>query len=412
MSGIINSNELESKLVAAAQQDPTADARDIIIAWVYDNAPAVYQELMNEIGDADTADEYGASGMDEPNVNEGWGRGNDRVTLSDDSTLYWSGNGPLQDEYDALYNELVPSQGKADTIEGEVLRAASKIVYRHYNDGDDFNQASFEQLVPYIGAVTSYDDLAHKSTEFAMKANGNYTPNPSWDSLDVMEYGPEEDDYEDEEDDSDWYDDEYEDPNEEDEDLAEASDYDEDQVESIQSAIIRRILGNVAQHSELIKRAGPDGIMNAARDVASFHAPVEELGSSDISAMVREVYNEVGVEYPELNEGRMKEVAMDIEELSNKQFYAKYKMSKEDMKAKLAEGQGDDYVNKDVKMKRMGAKPLGMLDKLKTIPQGMKAMARGDSEDDLVLYNKSKATNEDVSFNEAIEQMRKIAGLK
>jgi hypothetical protein len=153
-------------------------------------------------------------------VKEGWGRGNDRVTLPDDSTLYWNGNGPLQDEYDALYNELVPSQGKADTIEGEVLRAASKIVYRHYNDGDEFNQASFEQLVPYIGAVTSYDDLAHKSTEFAIKANGNYTPNPNWDSLDVMEYGPEEDDYDDEEDD-DW-DDEYEDPNEEDdEDLDE-----------------------------------------------------------------------------------------------------------------------------------------------------------------------------------------------
>jgi hypothetical protein len=149
-------------------------------------------------------------------VSEGWGRGNDRVSLPDDSTLYWSGNGPLQEEYDALYNELVPSQGKADTIEGEVLRAASKIVYRHYNDGDDFNQASFEQLVPYIGAVTSYDDLAHKSTEFAIKANGNYTPNPNWDSLDVMEYGPEQDDYDDEEDD-DW-DDEYEDPNEDEDD--------------------------------------------------------------------------------------------------------------------------------------------------------------------------------------------------
>jgi hypothetical protein len=148
-------------------------------------------------------------------MKEGWGRGTDRVTIPDDSTLYWNGNGPLQKEYDALYNELVPSQGKADTIEGEVLRAASKIVYRHYNDGDEFNQASFEQLVPYIGAVTSYDDLAHKATEFAMKANGNYTPNPNWDSLDVMEYGPEEDDYDEEDDD---WDDEYEDPNEEDED--------------------------------------------------------------------------------------------------------------------------------------------------------------------------------------------------
>jgi hypothetical protein len=49
-----------------------------------------------------------------------------------------------------------------------------------------------------------------------MKANGNYTPNPNWDSLDVMEYGPEEDDYDDDEEDDDWNDDEYEDPNEED----------------------------------------------------------------------------------------------------------------------------------------------------------------------------------------------------
>ena len=72
-----------------------------------------------------------------------------------------------------------------------------------------------------------------------------------------------------------------------------------DDVESIQSAIIRRILNNLEQHSELLKKAGPDGIMNAAHDVASFHAPMEEIGTSDVSIMVREVYNEVGVEYPE-----------------------------------------------------------------------------------------------------------------
>jgi hypothetical protein len=141
--------------------------------------------------------------------NEGWNTGSDRVTLPDSPHTYWSGTGALQKEYDALYNELVPSQGKADTIEGEVLRASSKIVYRHYNDGDLFNEASFDQLEPYIGAVANYDDLAHKAIEFALKANGNYTPNPDWDSLDVMDYGPAEDDYEDEEDEEDdWYDDE------------------------------------------------------------------------------------------------------------------------------------------------------------------------------------------------------------
>ena len=75
-------------------------------------------------------------------------------------------------------------------------------------------------------------------------------------------------------------------------------------IESIQSAIIRRILNNIGEHSELLKKAGPEGIMNASLDVAGFHAPMEEIGSSDISAMVREVYNEIGVEYPEVTEER------------------------------------------------------------------------------------------------------------
>jgi hypothetical protein len=55
-------------------------------------------------------------------------------------------------------------------------------------------------------------------------------------------------------------------------------------------------------------------------------------------------------------------------------------------------------------MKRMGAKPLSFKDKLKTIPQGIKAMAKGEPEDDVSLYNKQ--------FSEDIEQMRRIAGLK
>ena len=180
-------------------------------------------------------------------------------------------------------------------------------------------------------------------------------------------------------------------------------DYDEDQVESIASAIIRRILNNIGQHAELLKKAGPEGVLNAARDVASFHVPVEELGSSDISNMVREVYREVGVEYPEMNEGRVKEVSMDLDELSDEEFKAKYGKTKEEMKAALAETQGADYVNKSEKLKRAGAKELGVMDKLKNIPQGLKAAIKGDSEDELALYNKQ--------FNEELEQMRRIAGL-
>jgi hypothetical protein len=256
ISGVITNDELENTLTQAAQENPEADAREVIISWLFDNEPTVYQELMNEIGDADTADEYGASGMDEPNVNEDY---------------------------------------EEDT-------------------------------------------------------------------------------------------------------------YDEDNVEAVQTAILRRILGNINQHSELLKAVGPEGVMNAARDVAYSHAPVDELGSSDISIMVREVYQEAGVEFPELNEGRVKELEMDLEELTDAEFVAKYNKTKAEMKAGLSETQGQDYVNKDVKMKRMGAKELSTLDKLKMMPRQAKAMAKGDSEDDLVNYNKQ--------FNEEIAQMRKIAGLE
>lgn len=39
-------------------------------------------------------------------------------------------------DYDALYKKLVPASGPAETVEGEMLRAISKIVYRYFNDGD------------------------------------------------------------------------------------------------------------------------------------------------------------------------------------------------------------------------------------------------------------------------------------
>lgn len=38
-----------------------------------------------------------------------------------------------------MYNKYVPSMGKADTVLGEIIRAVSRIGYRWYNDGDQFN---------------------------------------------------------------------------------------------------------------------------------------------------------------------------------------------------------------------------------------------------------------------------------
>jgi hypothetical protein len=337
---LIGDDVLFNQLGDLAEQDPEADARDVVMDWVQENMPEIYGKVMNEIGDVEPADQY------ESAVAEG------------------------DDEMDFDRDLDEPDQENGSDMEFDQDR----------DPPDQFNRGMSE------------------------------------------------------------------------------GEYDEDQVESIQTAIIRRITSNIGQHQELLMKAGPDGVMNAARDVASFHAPVEELGSSDISIMVREVYREVGVEYPEMNEvkdtikydpktgkltgwehesdweksqgkdprgkvthlsdvarrkseelaktdldeGKMKEVDMDLKELSDEEFQAKYGKSKEEMKAALAEGY-EDHVNKDEKLKRMGAKPLSFKDKLKTIPHGIKAIAKDEPEDDVSLYNKQ--------FNEELAQIRKIAGL-
>ena len=40
----------------------------------------------------------------------------------------------LEDRNEPLYDKLVPGQGDAETVEGEMLRAINRIIYRYYND--------------------------------------------------------------------------------------------------------------------------------------------------------------------------------------------------------------------------------------------------------------------------------------
>ena len=46
--------------------------------------------------------------------------------------------GPIDDEKDSetVFDALVPSMGNADTLGGELMRAAMRIAYRYWNDGD------------------------------------------------------------------------------------------------------------------------------------------------------------------------------------------------------------------------------------------------------------------------------------
>ena len=45
-------------------------------------------------------------------------------------------NKQLEDRSSKLFDDLVPASGKAGTLEGEMLRAINRIVYRDFNDGD------------------------------------------------------------------------------------------------------------------------------------------------------------------------------------------------------------------------------------------------------------------------------------
>jgi hypothetical protein len=50
------------------------------------------------------------------------------------NNTYWNSNGKHQAAYQEL-SKLVPSSGPAGTVEGEMLRAATRLYYDYYNNG-------------------------------------------------------------------------------------------------------------------------------------------------------------------------------------------------------------------------------------------------------------------------------------
>ena len=473
---IFGDDQLFDRLEEISEVDPEADARDAVMERLSEVNPQMYQAILDAIGDSDTPEPA------EPGNEEEVAEGVAGQHLSDATA-----KGIIDQTLD-IY-KILAGDTKVQPGEQEILQSMYDDISsdKGYAPDDDFEE--IENVM--------YDYIQH---DYSHVAEGD-----TYGSGDGGMDGQVNED-------------------------------DEDQlanIESIQSAIIRRILNSIDDHSELLKKAGPEGIMNAASDVASFHAPMEEIGSSDVSIMVREVYREVGVDYPEeVNEDKEEckycggdcpndeEHACDgylgdiddlykVAEAKDKVTYdpktgkltgweheGDWKKSKGNKKdpvgkihnmsdvarrrtEKMAKDEtleeaferlvnegainvgdmirdktqpeiqgkvvgdmeenytikveddiyhikklnaervanesvaGDDHVNKDVKMKRMGAKELGIADKFKIMPSQMQAMKKGESENDLLHYNKLQAKNPmaEAEFNEAIEQMRKIAGL-
>mgnify|MGYP003647560216 CR=1 FL=1 len=142
----------------------------------------------------------------------------------------------LEDRNEEFYH-LVPGMGKADTVEGEMLRAINKIVYRWYNDGDEYHigygtetagpahsflvnsknpkQSALKQI---FSTGTDYEQTIKDALDLILDyiegMAGNYTKNTLGDMLDY-EAEFEDEEYDDEEEYDDW--DEYDDDDDEDE---------------------------------------------------------------------------------------------------------------------------------------------------------------------------------------------------
>lgn len=136
-------------------------------------------------------------------------------------------NTPNSERSVALFEKLVPSEGPASTVEGEMIRAISRIGYRYFNDGDYFYQGygcetagpAHAYLVKYsplgselrvvfnraVGKVDAeYEALIDRAigliVDYVEGREGNYEPNVQ-DMLECESIHKREDDYDDEDED-------------------------------------------------------------------------------------------------------------------------------------------------------------------------------------------------------------------
>lgn len=77
---------------------------------------------------------------------------------------FWDQDHPLSADYNRLYEDLVPSSGECKTLQGELLRAASKINYDWFNNGWGCNNWSgavvfLEQNYGFVASGRNEEDL-------------------------------------------------------------------------------------------------------------------------------------------------------------------------------------------------------------------------------------------------------------
>ncbi len=132
----------------------------------------------------------------------------------------------VMDRVNRLFDELVPPEGKAESLAGEIIRAVSRIGCRYYNDGDrlgvgygkvtcnpagrflmDKADESIAEVVKILWGTT-FDDIYERMLNLLLSMVASYVethPELRWqETPDMFEYGnADEDTYDDDDDDED-----------------------------------------------------------------------------------------------------------------------------------------------------------------------------------------------------------------
>ena len=85
---------------------------------------------------------------------------------------YWFGSGEHQELFDEYFDALVPASGPASTPQGELLRAASQLIYDHYNNGScnlrtDHSETLFGLRNMFSEDVQEDIELVHETLQEA-----------------------------------------------------------------------------------------------------------------------------------------------------------------------------------------------------------------------------------------------------
>ena len=237
---IIGDDQLFDRLGELAKTDPTADARDVVTSWLYDNLPQVYQRIESEIGDPDYPAEPAEDGEQE--VDESYtpppvminGKQVDLRSIELDGVESWD-----QPDYADAY-----------------ASAAT------FTDGTDLTDDELEELSDQHGDIINmraHDMLEAKDDDYDTKADQELQDYENEVNLGDNDSGDK-------------------DPKEQ-------------SRESAQASIIRRIIHS---HSDLLMAYGPKAITNAVEEYAYNLDDLEEIGTSDVSIWVQGVIDLLG----------------------------------------------------------------------------------------------------------------------